>query len=165
MSIAGTHYDEMKTTGKIAEKLARLIDNQSVVAKKTGLVASAISEATAGKRRLYVDQAFKVARALGVSLDFLADDAQDEPPRQDGPSEDDQYVLRVFHALGIDADEAVRRMALELPRGVGRGVALQDQNAQARREGEEWRSGLELDSNHEGADAEGRPFPRIPRPR
>jgi transcriptional regulator with XRE-family HTH domain len=96
----------------IADKLTRLITNQSEVARKTGVAQSAISEASSGKRRLYVDQAMKIARALGVSLDYLADDAQDEP----APSSitaDEERVLWLVRELGLTAGELARRLTGE----------------------------------------------------
>jgi transcriptional regulator with XRE-family HTH domain len=103
-------------TGKLAEKLSRLITNQSALARQTGLSQSTISEATSGKRRLFFDQVALIARTLGVSLDYLADDSQDEPPQRGGPQDDEVYILRVVRSLGIDADEAVRRLAVEASR-------------------------------------------------
>jgi transcriptional regulator with XRE-family HTH domain len=79
------------------------------MSRRTGISQSSLSEAIAGKRKLKLDQALKVARALGVSLDYLADDAQDEPPRP--LSRDEEAVLDLFHALGLSRAEALRRLA------------------------------------------------------
>lgn len=96
----------------IGEKLARLVQNQSRLSRDTGLTQSAISDAISGKRRLYVDQAAKIARALRISLDYLTDDAMDDPPMSPDPrSEDEEAVLLVYRSLRLSKEEAIRRLA------------------------------------------------------
>src|SRR4051812_43931960 len=80
------------------EKLDKLIDrrgtSQAALSRETGIAQSAISEMTKGKRRPYADQALLLARALGVTLDFLVDDALDEPPASSsGLTSEDESVL------------------------------------------------------------------------
>ncbi|WP_435005137.1 helix-turn-helix domain-containing protein [Tundrisphaera lichenicola] len=82
--------------------------NQSQLSRKTGISQSAISEMTKGKRRVYMDQAFELARALGVSLDYLADDAQEEPPAI-ASTNYDVVIKRLVEVMG--EDEAIRRLA------------------------------------------------------
>lgn len=102
-------YNEMKPSKKFVDKLSRLMTNQSEMSRRTGIAQSALSEASSGKRRLYVDQAFLIARVLGVPLDFLADDAQDEPPAE--LSADEWAVLDLYRAIGLNRQEALRRLS------------------------------------------------------
>lgn len=103
---------------KFAEKLARLVANQSELSRMTGVAQSSISAMSAGDRRPYMDQAFKIARALGVPLDYLADDTQDDPPAPPVPMpEDEQTLLEVYRYLGISLPEALRRLYDENGRG------------------------------------------------
>jgi transcriptional regulator with XRE-family HTH domain len=101
---------------KFSDKLTRLLDtsgkSQSQVARETGIHQTAISDMTKGKRRPYMDQALSLARSLGVSLDFLADDALDAPPALASPelNYDEKTVLLVVKALGLDLETAIRRL-------------------------------------------------------
>jgi len=52
----------------------------------------------------------RIARVLGVSMEYLADDAMDEAVSQEELSEDEKLILRTVRALGVDADEAIRRI-------------------------------------------------------
>ena len=95
------------------EKLAKLIAdsgmNQSRLSRHTGIAQSAISEMTVGKRRPYLDQGFRIARAIGVPLDYLADDEAQEPP---GPalSDDEEVILKIVRALNLDVDAVIRAL-------------------------------------------------------
>lgn len=63
------------------------------------------------KKRKTVPQSLRnallIARALGVSLDYLADDAQDEPARP--PSDFERRVIELAYLVG-DEEEALRRL-------------------------------------------------------
>ncbi len=100
-------YGDMAT---LAEKLARLIGNQSEMERKTGIAQSAISKMTKGERRPYADQLGAIARALGVSADYLLNDDLDEPPRGNDLSPGELSVLKMFRHLGISTEEAVEAM-------------------------------------------------------
>lgn len=84
----------------ISEKLAAQIQNQSAISRMTGISQSAISEAASGRRRLYVDQAFAIARALNISLDYLADDEQEEPPEPARVlTQDEELALSFYQSM------------------------------------------------------------------
>jgi len=95
-------------------KLTKLVANQSELSRKTGIAQSAISAMTTGKRRPYGDQVFRIARALGVSADYLLDDGLDEPPRGSELSQDEKNVLGMFRFLhrdsGLSSEEAIAGM-------------------------------------------------------
>jgi transcriptional regulator with XRE-family HTH domain len=80
----------IKTRGRSLSWLARAV----------GLAQSQISNFVHGKRRPYLDQGHAIAHALGVPLDWLADDAQDvEQPAQTGRP----YLDALIEKHGIEA--------------------------------------------------------------
>lgn len=82
---------------------------QGDIAAESGLVPSAISGIESGERRPYVDQASRIAKALGVSLDWLADDDRDDEPRE--TTSEDEQILRVIRAAGVTFDDLVAWVA------------------------------------------------------
>ncbi len=101
----------MRFAEKLEREIARRGSSQSKLSRETGIHQTAISAMTRNERRPYMDQALQLARALGVPLDYLADDAQDEPPPASGLGEDERAVLDLYHALGLGRLEALRRLA------------------------------------------------------
>jgi transcriptional regulator with XRE-family HTH domain len=93
-------------------KLSQLMEarrvSQADVARAAGMAQTAISRVLGGKQRLYLDQAAQIADYLGVSVDYLADDSLDEPPRGPELSEDERVILRMARVLG--AEKAIRRL-------------------------------------------------------
>jgi transcriptional regulator with XRE-family HTH domain len=100
-----------------AEKLTLLIErtgkNQSRLQRETGLAQTAISAMTLGQRRPYMDQALLLARALGVPLDYLADDSIDEVPTPE-VSKDELPLLRLYRRLKADLPIEVALHALSM---------------------------------------------------
>lgn len=100
------------------EKIEKLCEargwNQAQLARKVDVSPTAIGRWFNKDARPFDEAAVRLARALRVSLDYLADDTMDEIPAEPGSilSTDDAYVLRTVHALRLDGDEAVRRLCL-----------------------------------------------------
>lgn len=84
--------------------------NQAEFARQIGVDPSRLSEWKKDQGKPSIDIALRMARTLGVSLDYLADDAQDEPPATSEISEWERAVLDLIHALGLDRQEALRRL-------------------------------------------------------
>src|SRR6516225_11395635 len=87
-----------------SEKLSRLLElrkvSQSELARRTGIAQTTISLMSAAKQRPYLDQAWKIATALGVSLDYLANDLDEDPPAEMSPSE--CFLYEAIQRLGVD---------------------------------------------------------------
>lgn len=66
----------------IHEKLERLTDDRfkTRVARKAGLTANALHAYLKRKQMPRADNALRLARALGVSVEWLIDDTQEWPP-------------------------------------------------------------------------------------
>ena len=77
------------------EKLKKLVSNQSELARISGIAQSEVNKILKGERRLYLDVALKLAKSLGVSLDYLADPDVNEPPKPEVTSDERQMVKTV----------------------------------------------------------------------
>ncbi len=103
------------------EKLQRLVSEQSLnkskASRDAGLPESTISSYLAKPESLpRVDIALKIARVLGVPLDWMADDSQDFPPPSDsrsiGTVPDDVLMQEACRRLANQA----KRVAFDLDR-------------------------------------------------
>ncbi|QEH35063.1 helix-turn-helix protein [Aquisphaera giovannonii] len=105
--------DLMAARGLNGQKLARL----------SRVSDSEISRILQGKSRPGLDNALRLARALGVSLDYIADDAADaEPPGPaDSVSPDERKALNLVQKLGpaevLTILENVRFLGYEVAMG------------------------------------------------
>jgi transcriptional regulator with XRE-family HTH domain len=77
--------------------------NQQKLARLSGVSDSEVSRILGGKSQPGLENALKLARAIGVSLDYLADDTQDKPavPRAGGSSPWAAEVLEVARECGF----------------------------------------------------------------
>lgn len=108
MSLAISIYSGMNAIEKIQSILAERQIKAADLSRQTGLSESRISKWFGGTGTPNVYDAFRIARALEVPLEWLADlDAQDQPPPL-RLTEDEKTVLRLTRELG--ADEAIRRL-------------------------------------------------------
>lgn len=105
-------YDDMSRT---TEKLEAALDasglKQADVSRKSGVSTGALSEFLAGKRNLRFDQVARIARALGVSLDYLADDAAKEPPAPLG--EPERWAVDFIQAKELTKKEVIDRLTFD----------------------------------------------------
>ena len=96
--------------------------NGQRLARMSSVSDSEISRILQGKSRPGLDNAFRLAKSVGVSLDFLADDTLDvEPtPPSDKLSADERKILAIAQKIGC-ADVLT---ILELLRFIGYEVAM-----------------------------------------
>lgn len=90
-------------------KLRRL--SQSELAEALGTTQPQISRWLEGNTPPRWDYLLKMSRALGVTADYLIDPEQEELPRPLGLTEDERFVLQLYHDLGLSREEAVRGLA------------------------------------------------------
>lgn len=79
----------------------------SDLARRVGVSKNTTGRWLSGQTRPYEESLVRLARVLDLSLDYLADDALDEPPAP-ALSEDERTVLEVYRALRLDAQAAIR---------------------------------------------------------
>lgn len=105
-----TTYDGMVFSAKLKALMKRHRYSQQDVADRVDVSQSLVSLWTKGDRVPDLPTAAKLAKLFDVGLAYLADDAQDEPPAMSEISEWERAVLDLIHALGIDRQEALRRL-------------------------------------------------------
>lgn len=103
-------YVGMEFSAKLKLLMARHRYSQTKVAEAIDVSQSLVSLWTLGKGVPDLHEAAKLAEFLGVDLSYLANDAQDEPPATSEISEWERAVLDLIHALGLDRQEALRRL-------------------------------------------------------
>jgi transcriptional regulator with XRE-family HTH domain len=110
----------MTLSDKIHMLMARNRVNGQKLARQSQVSDSEISRILQGKSRPGLDNAFKLAKALGVSLDFLADDTLDVDPNQAAESRlpDEQKLLTAAHKIGyrevLTLLEVIRSLGYDL---------------------------------------------------
>jgi transcriptional regulator with XRE-family HTH domain len=112
----------MKLEDKLHSRMLHLGLNGQKLARKSEVSDSEISRILAGKSRPGLENAFRLARALEVSLDYLADEALQTDPHQgtDPLTTEEHEVLDLAH--GIGASRAAR--ILDIVRIVGYEAAM-----------------------------------------
>jgi transcriptional regulator with XRE-family HTH domain len=92
----------MELKDKLQMLMARHALNGQKLARSSHVSDSEISRILQGKSRPGLDNAFRLARSVGVTLDYLADDSLDvEPPRpEDHLSADERRVLSLAQKIG-----------------------------------------------------------------
>jgi len=88
---------------KLAQKILQLGLNGQKLARKSDVSDSEISRIMNGKSLPGLENAIALARAVGVSLDYLADDTMDHDPSrpQESTTEQEAMVLRLVRELGL----------------------------------------------------------------
>lgn len=92
----------MKLKDKLQMLMARSHLNGQKLARLSQVSDSEISRILQGKSRPGLDNAYRLAKAVGVSLDFLADDSLEADPVQalDSQTLEEQKILATSHKLG-----------------------------------------------------------------
>lgn len=119
----------MKFHEKVDLYMRRRGLNQSELGRATGLPPTRISELLIGKYQGTTEARLRIARALGVTLDYLVDPEMAEPTPSLSAGE--QLVLHAMSTLGVDPDAVVQAI-LHMARP-GEGSGEQAEAAQAAR--------------------------------
>lgn len=95
---------------ELGPKLRKLMDlnrlSQEGLARQVGVSQNQVSRWARGVNVPDIRQARLIATALRVSVDYLADDAQDDPAPP--PLNDDEaWLIRTYRASGLTLDEAL----------------------------------------------------------
>jgi transcriptional regulator with XRE-family HTH domain len=98
---------------KVIRACEQLGWNQARLASEVEVSPNTASRWVNGEVRPFRPEALRLARALRLSLDYLADDEMDEPATVPSLPPGDALVLEVFHALELDPHEAIRRLSLK----------------------------------------------------
>lgn len=74
------------------------------MASKVGISKSSMSRILSGAQEPKLHLAYELARALGVTLDYLVDDSPEFDPAAQlvVVSEDEQTILKIVRRLGVD---------------------------------------------------------------
>ena len=112
----------MELNQKLQLLMARRSLNGQKLARLSRVSDSEISRILQGKSRPGLDNALRLAQAVGVSLDFLADDKLDaEPsPPEDALSSEERKLLSVCQKIGCSEALGI----LEIVRLLGYEVAM-----------------------------------------
>ena len=88
---------------KLGQKILQLGLNGQKLARKSDVSDSEISRIMNGKSLPGLENAIALARAVGVSLDFLADDALDAEPNrpQESANELETSILKLVREIGL----------------------------------------------------------------
>lgn len=111
---------------RLQEKFPILLElrglKQADVARLTGIDPGAVSRIKTGEWTPPIEKALRLARALGVSVDYLIDPDQDDPPP---PllSEDEADVLRTMRDYALTREEAKQGLAMAFAAKRSGGVA------------------------------------------
>lgn len=105
-------YDTMEFSAKLKKLMRDHRYSQEMLARQLDVSQNLVSLWSRGKSTPDLKQASALARALGVSLDYLADDDLDDQPLPSSLTEDEKMVLRIFHTSGLTAEEAVERLLI-----------------------------------------------------
>jgi transcriptional regulator with XRE-family HTH domain len=92
-----------KLKDKLLTEMARLGLNGQRLAERSKVSDSEISRILSGQSTPGLENAFRLARAVGVSLDFLADDALEADPHRatDPLTPDERRVIDLAHRVGL----------------------------------------------------------------
>ena len=113
---------EHRYSEKLYQKMVQLRMTQKQLHEASGVSDSEVSRILNNKSQPGLENAHKLARALGISLDYLADDVLDaDPARPAEPlASGEQEVLELAQGLGI---RQARRL-LETASDLGYEVAI-----------------------------------------
>jgi transcriptional regulator with XRE-family HTH domain len=100
----GQSYGDMKLHEKLQKLRHERHMTQAAIAARVGVAQSHYAKWESGTGRPYLDQGLALARAFGVSLDYLADEEMESPSASPGGvelTEGEKAVLDVIKRRGL----------------------------------------------------------------
>ena len=102
-------------TMRLQDKLTRLaaefrFSQRDLAMRLPGVSTTTINRWLNGESEPRLRDALRLANLFGIGLEFLADDTMDDP----SPAlmtEDEAAIIDLYHALGLDRREAMKRLA------------------------------------------------------
>jgi len=93
----------MKYAEKLYRQLVRLGWNQQKLSRTSGVSDSEVSRILAGKSNPGLENAYRLSKAVGLSLDFMANEELTEDPRLElsGLTDTQRDLLNVANSIGI----------------------------------------------------------------
>lgn len=93
----------MKYAEKLYRQLVRLGWNQQKLSRASGVSDSEVSRILAGKSNPGLENAYRLAKAVGVSLDFMANEELTEDPRLEsaGLTDAQRELLAIANSIGM----------------------------------------------------------------
>lgn len=106
----------MRFYEKLYKQMLLLGMNQQKLARKSLVSDSEVSRILAGKSQPGLENAFKLARAVGVSLDYLADESLEQDPTQaqEPPPAEERDVLELAREVGCRQSRQILETVLLL---------------------------------------------------
>ncbi|GIW89128.1 MAG: hypothetical protein KatS3mg108_3452 [Isosphaeraceae bacterium] len=101
---------------KVYRQMVRQGLNQQRLAKLSSVSDSEVSRVLRGKSSPSLEYAFRIAKALGVSLDYLADDQMEQEPVRagEGLGPTEREILELVRELGPRQARRILETALDL---------------------------------------------------
>lgn len=102
-------YERMEFSSKLKRLMGIHRYSQGLLAQKLDVSQNKVSTWTRGLVLPDLREAVVLSRLFGVDVNYLANDALDDPP--ESPEDDERAILDLVHALELDKREALRRLA------------------------------------------------------
>lgn len=109
-SVASRYLSNMDMLEKICNLIAERGLTQDGLERGVKLAKNRISKWKDGKGEPTARQLYRIARALGVSMEYLVDDEVEWPAERPAMTGDEEMVWHLVRKLG--ADLAIRRLTL-----------------------------------------------------
>lgn len=109
-------YDGMNFAAKLKLLMKQHRYSQNDVAARVDVSQSLVSMWTTGKSVPAMYEAARLAKLLNVDVEFLADDAQDEPAPAEF-TEGERAIIELIRAMRLERQEALRRLAIPIESG------------------------------------------------
>src|SRR5215210_8993235 len=102
----------MERMGRLVDKALAIADRRGIraadIARSAGVSPARITEWKKGEGGPTLKVALRIARFLGTSLDYLADDECEEPPPWVAATIAESRAIELVRSLGLDVQDVIR---------------------------------------------------------